>query len=64
MDPSSPVMIILPYDVARGWVEGKNGHKVSIKKTDKFNIHINLKKKKKRVILFRSGIKLPDSSRK
>lgn len=33
-------MIILPYDVARGWVEGLEGHKVSVKGTAKFNIHI------------------------
>lgn len=41
MEPSSPFMIILPYDVARGWVEGLNGYKVSVEGTAKFNIHIN-----------------------
>ena len=40
MEPSSPFMIILPYDVARGWVGGLEGHKVSVKGTAKFNIHI------------------------
>ncbi len=27
---SSPFLKILPYEVARGWVEGLNGHKVSV----------------------------------
>ena len=30
MELSSPFLKILPYEVARGWVEGLNGHKVSV----------------------------------
>lgn len=33
MEPSSPFLKILPYEVARGWVEGLNGHKVSVEGT-------------------------------
>ena len=33
MEPSSPFLKILPYEVARGWVEGLNGHKDSVKGT-------------------------------
>ena len=37
---SSPFLKILPYDVARGWVEGLNGHKDSVKGTAKYNVNI------------------------
>lgn len=40
MELSSPFLKILPYDVARGWGEGLNGHKVSVKGTAKYNVHI------------------------
>lgn len=30
MEPSSPFLKILPYEVARGWVDGLNSHKVSV----------------------------------
>ncbi len=33
MEPSSPFLKIFPYEVARGWVEGVNGHKVSVEGT-------------------------------
>ena len=33
MELSSPLLKILPYEVARGWVEGLNGHKVSVEGT-------------------------------
>ena len=33
MELSSPFLKILPYEVARGWVEGLNGHKVSVEGT-------------------------------
>lgn len=33
MEPSSPFLKILPYEVARGWVEGLNGHKDSVEGT-------------------------------
>lgn len=33
MEPSSPFFKILPYEVARGRVEGLNGHKVSVEGT-------------------------------
>ena len=37
---SSSFLKILPYEVARGWVEGLNGHKVSVEGTAKYNVHI------------------------
>lgn len=37
---SSPFLKILPYDVARGRVEGLNGHKFSVEGTAKYNVHI------------------------
>ena len=46
MEPSSPFLKILPYEVARGWVEGLNGHKVSVEGTanmSNFNILRNEK---------------------
>ena len=33
MELSSPFLKILPYEVARCWVEGLNGHKVSVEGT-------------------------------
>ena len=33
MELSCPFLKILPYEVARGWVEGLNGHKVSVEGT-------------------------------
>ena len=33
MEPSSPFLKILPYEVARGWVDGLNSHKVSVEGT-------------------------------
>ena len=40
MELSSPFLKILPYEVARGWVEGLNGHKVSVEGTAKYNVQI------------------------
>lgn len=40
MGLSSSFLKILPYEVARGWVEGLNGHKVSVEGTAKYNVHI------------------------
>ena len=33
MEPSSPFLKILPYEVARGWMDGLNSHKVSVEGT-------------------------------
>ena len=33
MELSCPFLKILPYEVVRGWVEGLNGHKVSVEGT-------------------------------
>ena len=42
MEPSSPFLKILPYEVTRGWVEGLNGHKVSVEGTAKYNVLLPL----------------------
>ena len=46
MEPSSPFLKILPYEVARGGVEGLNVHKASVEGTanmSNFNILRNEK---------------------
>ena len=37
MELISPFLKILPYDIARGWVEGLKGHKVSVEGTANIN---------------------------